>query len=261
LYLVYLGPIVVLTAMVVLIIIIALNWRELGAAIGFGMARNRKTRRKSKRSLFISGLVWAIALGYLISHRIGIFGDSNLPTTKLENIVGQAANTPNPFQDGITGAISSIVESSWFSYAFLGLLVVGSLVIIQAVRVSLSETGRMPEGKEGRQMEGLQAVSDAIRLVDDSQSDPRSRVISSYQRLVRTVSKLGTPAAPDMTARDLERAICSTLSLKGSATSELTLLFEEARYSLHDITNDDVLRAHSYLDSIADELRIQLSTV
>ena len=53
----------------------------------------------------------------------------------------------------------------------------------------------------------------------------------------------------------------STFALKGPATTNLTQLFEEARYSLHEIDDDDADKAHEYLESVAEELKIQLEAV
>src|SRR5437879_13891338 len=111
------------------------------------------------------------------------------------------------------------------------------------------------------QEQGLQAVHEAIKLVEDPASDPRSRIIACYQHLVSTVSGLGAPVSPNMTARELDRAVRSTFALKGPATTDLTQLFKEARYSLHEITNGDADKAHGYLDSVAEELNIQLQTI
>jgi hypothetical protein len=262
LYLVYLGPVVILAAMVGVIILIGLNWRDIGASIGFGIARGRKNRKRgSWASFFIAATVWAIAIGYLIASGKGIFGRNLLNQTRVTQVVADTTGGSNSAQGGVAGIIASIVGNSWFGFVFLGLLAVGSLIVVQAVRVSLKETGDLSHDRGHKQIEGLQAVSDAIRLVDDQANDPRSRIISSYQLLIITVSRLGAPASPDMTARELESAISSTLSLKGSATGGLTHLFEEARYSLHEITDQDALTAHDYLDSIAKELRVQIATL
>jgi hypothetical protein len=259
LYLVYLGPVIVLAAMVALVIIIGINWRDIGAGIGLGIARRKKSRkRNSWVSFIVAGFAWAIAIGYLISTGKGIFGPSQLKAATVAQFVGDTAGSSSLFQGGFAGVISTIVQSSWFSFVFLGLLAVGSLVIVQAVRVSLKETGELDQDVGRRQIEGLQAIDHAIRLVDDPATDPRSRIISSYQLLILTVSRLGAPASPDMTARELEAAISSTFSLTGSATGDLTRLFEEARYSLHEITGEDAVTAHDYLDSIAKELKVQL---
>ncbi len=53
----------------------------------------------------------------------------------------------------------------------------------------------------------------------------------------------------------------STLTLKGPATSDLTKLFEEARYSLHEIKDSDAEKAHEYLESVKEELKVQLENV
>jgi uncharacterized protein DUF4129 len=263
LYLIYLGPIVVLGVMLALIVLIALNWRDIGAGIGFRMAQSRRGRKRaSMYSIFVWLFMWTIAIVVLMEKPGTIFNPLGTNSTATVAAIGGGDGTPsNPFQlGGFLPTISSLVQSSWFGIAFLGLLVVGGLVLIQSVRVAMKETSEMDaRGFEERRIEGLEAVYGAIELVDDETVDPRSRIITCYQHMITAVSRLGVPLSPDQTARELERAINSTFVLKGSATGELTQLFEEARYSLHDISDEDAGNARKCLDSIAEELRIQLN--
>src|SRR6266853_3856151 len=49
LYLVYLGPVLILAVMIIVIFVIGRNYRDIGAAIGFRMARERRMRKRSYR--------------------------------------------------------------------------------------------------------------------------------------------------------------------------------------------------------------------
>lgn len=262
LYLIYLGPIVILAAMVAVIILIGLNYRDIGAAIGFGMVQRRKVRKRGSRyTIFIQGFFWAIAFGVLFLTKNSIFNPTNLTNATAPKIITGASGTPpNPLQtSSFLPAISSLVQNQWFSIAFLGLLVVGGVVIVQSIRVAIKETRDMTILElQGNQEQGLQAVHEAIKLIDDPTSDPRSRIIACYQHLITTVSGLGAPVSSDLTARELDRAVRSTFALRGRATTELTQLFEEARYSLHDILQSDADKAHHCLESVAEELKAQL---
>ncbi len=263
LYLVYLGPVVILGLMIAFVIFIALNWRDIGAALGFGIAQKRMMKkRRSRYSFFLSLVLWAIAIGVLFNKPGSIFNPIKTnSTTLVEDVTNQGGNPPNPFLGGsFLPAVSSIVQNDWFSLAFLGLLVVGGLVLVQSIRVSLKETSELKiEDLRARQLEGLQAARDALKLIDDKNAgDARSRIITCYQHMVEVVLKLGVQVSSDQTARELEEAIRSTFFLKGSATGDLTRLFEEARYSLHEIIDEDTVHARDYLESIAEELNIQL---
>ena len=264
LYLVYLGPVVILSILVALIVLIGLNYRDLAAGIGFGIAQRRKMRKRGSRySTFVAMFIWALAIGVLLETKGSIFNPTQATNSTLTKILGENATAPSPLQtSGFLPALSNLVQNSWFSLAFLGLLVVGGVVVIQSVRVALKETHDVTiQELQGNQEQGLQAVHEAIRLVEDPASDARSRIIACYQHLIATVSRLGAPVSSDLTARELDRAVRSTFALKGPATTDLTQLFEEARYSLHEIGDSDVDKAHEYLDNVAEELKTQLEAV
>ena len=264
LYLVYLGPVVLLAAMIAVVIIIGLNYRDIGAAIGYGMAKRRQPRkRSSRRTLFVQLFFWALAGVVLLETKGTIFNHPPLAnSTIVGNIVGDNGTTPNLLQtDGFLPALSNLVQNTWFSLAFLGILIVGGLVVVQSVRVALKETHDVTiQELQGNREQGLQAVYEAIKLVEDPATDPRIRIIACYQYLVATVSRLGAPISSDLTARELDRAVRSTFTLKGPATTDLTQLFEEARYSLHEIKDDDADKAHDYLELVAEELQMLLQT-
>ncbi len=266
LYLIYLGPFVALGIMVTLTVLIALNWRGLSEGLGFGFAQRRKQRKpRSPLSFMVAAFFWALAIGFLLLKCGGIFcGTASANSTStVKQIVGQTLNGPDPFQAGASAvvALSNFFETPWFGFAFLGLLIVSGIVVFQSIRVALHEMGELPPRiPPGNQVEGLEAVGKAMKLVRDPSMDPRDRIIACYQHLILTASKLGAPISSDQTARELEREIRIMFGLPGPAIRDLTGLFEEARYSMHTITEEDRERAYQYLQSIAEELHVQISS-
>lgn len=264
LYLVYLVPVFLLGVMVVIVVLVALNWREIGAGLGLGMARSRQARKKkSPYPLIISIFMWALAIVVLIDKPGTLLNPFKTNSTNIikTEITGTNGSPPNPLQaGGFVPAISNIIQNTWFSIAFFALLVVGGAVLIESYRTSFRTTSHGGlEDQLDTQVEGLRAVHEAIKLVDDPNADPREKIITCYQRLIITVSNIGIATSPDMTARELERSIRTALLLKGKSVNELTQLFEEARYSLHEIVDDDVIKARDYLESIKNELRAHLA--
>ena len=261
LYVIYLGPIAILGLMVVMIAVIALNWRDIGSAMGFKMAQQRTRKRRSKTVTFIQLFVIAIAIAVLIEKPGTIFNPrlDGTNSTIVKDITNGAGGGPNPFQGFFFAGITNFVQSDWFGIAFFGILVVGALVLFEAIRTALTETSQMSiEDLQSRQREGLQAAEEAIKLFDTPNSDPRTRIIQCFHHMIMAASGLGIPVSSNQTGRELERAIRATFALKGGATTELTRLFEEARYSLHNISEDDAAKARDYLEAIAEELRLNL---
>ena len=248
-----------------MIILLAYNWRLLSDAIGYGIAGKRKQKKKQSRTLQIVVWmgVWLIAVEVLLQKCGGIFckpaQNANLTPQIQQFVAGSGPGPVLPYVEAVT-QLGSIVQTNWFLTAFIGLLVVSSVIILRAVKVSWDES----RGRIGQilapPVEGISAVEDAIRIIESQETtDPRTRIINCYQRMIRAAQHLGAPVTSDQTARELETAIRKMLMVRGPAINELTELFEEARYSLHPITERDGEKAHERLLSIAEEMKIPVS--
>ncbi len=267
LYALYFLPIIALGVMFVTTLLLAYYWRSMSDAIGFGLARRRKVQvRKKRRITFIVWMgAWAFAVVFLLE-KCGSIPCQNSGTRPGDTVYVYAnavlgndgtSNLPS-YLGSASITIGNIVGSAWFAYSFLGLLAVSFIIMLRAVKVSLDESKsdvvETPIPKE----EGVLAVEEAMKITEDPETpDPRMRIIHCYQRMIRAASDLGAPVSQDQTARELELGIRRVLTLKGPAIRELTQLFEEARYSLHPITQEDSKHAHDCLVSISEELNLR----
>jgi len=263
-YLLYLTPVIALGAMIVLVFLLAYNWRLLSDAVGFGVARKRKQQKKQSRTLqiIIWMGVWLVAIEVLFQKCGGIF--CNPSQTGSFSQVQQFVTGPGPgpvlLPLGAISLLGSIVQTSWFSIAFMGLLVVCSVILIRAAKVSWDEMREPVALIPAARTEGMIAVEDAIHILESQESgDPRTKIIRCYERMVQAARRQGARITSDQTARELETAIRKMLILRGPAINKLTELFEEARYSLHVITEEDGEKAHQYLLNIAEEMKIAVS--
>ena len=261
LYLIYLAPIIIVGITIALIVLVAMNWRDITGAVGFQMARQRKMRKRGSRwSMLLAGMFWALAIGVLMFKKGSIFN----PEAVTNSTLAQVQTTPSITViqlAGIIPSISNLIDNRWFGLAFLGLVVLGGLVLAESIRVAVRETKEVNlQVIASNRLESLGAVNEAIRLVTTGSTDPRSRIVACYQHLLLTAAKLGALVSPNLTARELEHAIRSTFALQGRESTELTKLFEEARYSLHEIVEEDAQSAQRYLRSIAEELQVELQS-
>jgi hypothetical protein len=251
--------------MVLMILLLAYNWRLLSDAIGQGMAGKRKQKKKQSRSIQIIVWMgaWLIVVEVLLQKCGGIFckpsQNANLAPQIQQFVTGSGPGPVLPYVQAVS-QLGSVVQTNWFSIAFIGLLVVSSVILVRAVIVSWEESRGTIIQMQGPRAEGVSAVEDAIHILESQEdTDPRTRIINCYQRMVQAAQHLGAPVSSDQTARELETAIRKMLMLRGPAIKELTELFEEARYSLHPITERDGERAHQRLLSIAEEMKLPVS--
>ena len=268
-YIVYLLPVVALGAMVVMIIFLAINWKLLSDVLGFGIAARKRMQRKQSNTIRLVVWItfWGLALGVLFWRCGGIFCEPTNSTQTLSgtvtNIVDNGPNPKLPSLAGLSGpvlALADLVGSPWFATAFLGLLLVSTVIIARSIKVSLDETraGRFLPARVRE--EGAVAVEDALRVLEMEEiPDPRARIMACYERMIRAAASLGAHVSVDQTARELETGIRHMFTLEGPSIRDLTRLFEEARYSLHQITEQDSEEAQRCLLEIGEELRATVS--
>jgi hypothetical protein len=267
LYLAYLVPVVAFGLILVLIGYLAYSWRPLSEAIGFQLARKKKPgkKRQSRTMMVIWIAVWAVA-GYVLFQKCGglFCQGSSQPlnvATRLNDLVNGSGSGPTlPLISSIT-ELSGLVQSNWFVLAFFGLLTVSSVIVARGVIVygKAVRADALSEIALSR-VEGIIAVQDAISILKRQvEVDPRQRIINCYQRMVQAAQGLGATVTSDQTARELETAIRRMLFIDSSAIRELTDLFEEARYSLHSITEDDAHQAQQCLVGISEQMNTPLT--
>ena len=263
-----LAPLIATGFIVVLIILLGYNSRMLSDAIGYGMSKRRAARRKkSNRFQWIVTLAaWGAALSVLLYKCGGILSCTNPlkpysnSTDAITNSVAGNTNTTIPII-ATANQISSFVLTSWVYPAFLGLLVIASAIFARGAILSWKQTrDEVDLQAEISRAEAIASVEDAFRILRAQQGvDPRTRIISCYQRMIQAAQGSGARVTSDQTARELEVAIRNMLNIDEPAIRNLTDLFEEARYSLHPIGEDDAEMAQQYLQSIAQKMNIVLS--
>ncbi len=252
--------------MVLLIVLLVLFFKDLSSGLGSGIAGKRKQRKKYSALRFLIVLSsWGFALMFLMLRCNGIIcnqANGSVAKGLQQNILGGSDPSPalTSFQVTVAG-FTSFIRLSWFMPAFLALIVVSSLVAARSMMVGLQESRREAmEQIVASRKRGLEAVQEAINKISDTEvSDPRGRIIVCYQRLITAAADLGAPLTPDETARELERKLSRIFLLTGSAMRELTNLFEEARYSLHAITEDNSEVARQFLLEIRDNMTQRIS--
>ncbi len=265
-YIVEFLPLIALSIMVVMVVYLALSWKVLSDALGFGLAKKRSRRKRSRTAqVLVWVAAWTFALAFLMFRCGGIFctntGENTLKNALKDQVAGQAPPLALPQLGGALTSITGFMGTSWFAAAFFGLLIVCSAVIVRSLKVAMDVTGEETAALQlMAQEQGQRAVRDALKVLDEyGYADPRTRILASYQRMIRAASDLGAPVGLNQTARELEAGIRTMFMLKGPGIRELTQLFEEARYSLHTITEEDSEKAHGCLLEIAEELRVVAS--
>ncbi|HTD81178.1 MAG TPA: DUF4129 domain-containing protein, partial [Thermoplasmata archaeon] len=107
-----------------------------------------------------------------------------------------------------------------------------------------------------RERRRLEAASAVRRTLIDLQAgtDFRTAVMACYQRMCSLIAARGVARQEALTAREIEGLALAELGLSQGSVDDLTNLFEEARYSMHEIGAMQRDRAMDCLTAIRREL-------
>jgi hypothetical protein len=204
--------------------------------IGAGFAADRRKRiiegRTNWRRTLAGMAVLAIAVLVAVVATDGLKPNRNprpgatAPAAPLKALQKEQAKR----QKGVVQR----AEGSW-----LTALMLASIILGVAAAAGLAARQRLRHGDE------LEAEAALARALDDvladtlddlrAERDPRKAVISSYARMERTFAAYRVPRDPSETPLEYVARALDSLSVSAYAVRRLTLLFERAKFSAHDV--------------------------
>jgi hypothetical protein len=208
-----------------------------GAVAVFALADNRRKKAIAgqtgwRRSLGgVAFAMLAVLVALLLSrhahpHRarplFGAFG----PTGVAKGVTGSAAAR--------AAARRQQTESDW-----LGAVILGSILIGLAAAIASAAAYRRSHGDFLEEEAALAAALDAV-LADTledlyNERDPRTAVINAYARMEQTFAAYRVPRGQAETSLEYVERALDRLDVSGWAVRRLTLLFERAKFSAHEV--------------------------
>ena len=158
-----------------------------------------------------------------VDHPLGAFG----PTGSLQPSAG--AGPP-----GARGATPQQHEADW-----LGLVILGGAVVGLTIAIASAAAYRRRHGDLIDEEAALAAALDAV-LADTledlyAEREPRAAVIGAYARMEQTFAAYRVPREASETPLEYLARVLDSLSVSPWAVRRLTLLFERAKFSAHDV--------------------------
>ena len=135
---------------------------------------------------------------------------------------------------------------SWLPWTLLGLLLAAVIV----VACWLLQRGRATAGDATDGPTAASAAVQAALSALESTADPRAAVIAAYAAMERTLAAHGLGRSPAEAPREYLRRVLVASSATEREATTLTASFEEARFSLHPITEQIRDRALAALSSM-----------
>ena len=102
-----------------------------------------------------------------------------------------------------------------------------------------------------------QEVAETIQRTIDALaggSDTRATVIRCYTDMCKVMAKYGVIEEEHLTPREFENMAKEALPVPNELIHDLVMIFEEARYSDHDLAEDASQRALSALEGMKEKL-------
>ena len=213
-------------------------------------AREGTVGRKSFKSRVIQNIVTATIFGviafiviYVKHHRGHLF---NLNPNALKNL--SAPHTPH--HGGKPGAFEPTFEWPVLAVA----LVVLAIVAFFAYRSHRTRTRRKAIPLEPTVAEDFAAtIGDVIGELE-AEPDARRAVIAAYARMEGVLGRHGLRRKPSETPVEYLGRILGGLTARTDAVARLTALFEEAKFSRHEIDGGMKREAIDALVAIRDDL-------
>ncbi len=135
-----------------------------------------------------------------------------------------------------------------------------NLVYLLKKKSQDKEVRNVPEFDFEEEKEEVEIEEDLSSTVNKAISDlhegedVRSTIIDSYREMCRVLEKRGERNDEFLTPREFEKAVIGNIPQVNEVISEITHLFEEARYSPHELKEEERKKAVTHLQNLKRRL-------
>lgn len=205
-----------------------------------------RRRQRSRRT--IAMVILAVLLLALIVRSLGERqGELELPMIQ-----------PLPSEDGAPPG-DPAEQSYEPEFAWVPVLIVVVLATAGVAAAWWSSKARRRARGEGNEPTFAEALDDVLaETLDDlrAEADPRRAVIGAYARLERALAAYGLPRKPAEAPLEYLGRTLAEAEVGPVAAKRLTLLFERARFSHHDVGPEMKDQAIEALETVREDLRL-----
>jgi hypothetical protein len=218
-------------------------------------ALQARERNLEKRRGFVARVVQNIAILALfgvaayavvyLRHHHHFFGISGKAGGKAPKVAGhQASSGRSPFEPAFQWTVF------WVAVALL--VVAATALVVTRRRRTARTLAALPEPTVAEEL--ASSISDAL---DDLEAEPDARraVIAAYARMEGVLARRGLRRRASETPLEYLRRILLDLTTRADAVQRLTVLFEQAKFSRHEIDSTMKLDAIGALRAIRDDLQ------
>jgi hypothetical protein len=211
-----------------------------------------RLENRSSQSLFATALAWMAVITLAV-----VMLRSELAQF-LANAFRQAAqvfsSTLTAFHltpQAVVNSTPSMMDAISYYYTILvfsAIIIVSFSLLFRAFHKVYTETRSTATQKEILE-EVLMSVQSAQSKLERRQ-EYHETILECYRQMCKMLSGKGHDIQPAQTAREFAEDVSKKLDLGVDSVKGLTFLFEEARYSNHEIDTEKRLMALNYLDSL-----------
>ena len=204
-------------------------------------------RRQSSRRTVVLVLISVLALALIVRTLGERRGELELPQIQ-----------PAPSGDG-TPPGDPAERGYEPEFAWIPVLVVVVLATAGVAAAWWSSKARRKARGEGKEPTFAEALDDVLaETLDDlrAEADPRRAVIGAYARLERALAAYGLPRKPAEAPLEYLGRMLAGAEVGPVAVKRLTLLFERARFSQHEVVPEMKDQAIEALETVREDLRL-----
>ena len=252
-----LAPILALAFMTWYLIVLIINREEVIAALA-AILLSRHRAQPTKANILVTivsyGILICLALFFLssgIPQRLA----SGLAGIIMPSSTGTQTQQP-PVINPIAGLFPTGPIVYYGTFVFFAIFVISFFILIQGFRLAIQNRGAALSEEESE----VELKQDVVGVVQQAITSLRATkeyhdiILQCYQQMCTILSHAGIEPSPSETAREFAEDMSLKLRVGSNAVQGLTFLFEEARYSDHQITEQKRIMALQHLDSLQQAL-------